>query len=397
MKKNFLMVAALLIAAMLMVVSCTQEVAPKNELVKASFSVGFGKDITIKDYEGTGIKYEYSLEPLWDKLSTGAEIIGEVTNEPIADTKSIAQRITGQRIGYVTPGLWKVTVNGYSGYTDAGHKGTLVVTGETNTYFIKGKTNATVLVYPVQTGNATLHLELEMQDLKDNNEIHVDVLKLDGKNLVDTIVLKADAADVTVSNVSGANGNAAYKYVKNVDLTEVGFFTIKVTVPNYDGGYVRTFLAINGDTINVTGSVYPSQFIDSNLSIISVSVDNANLTIEGTKDTNNYYSGEITFTLNDDDNTYLDNIDDTEIGSLTTSYGVSRVSVAKDYSWYINEKQVKGEGISNETKEIKKTFAPGVYSVSCVITYSVTFDYATGDDVTKVFKGDAHTAEFIVK
>ena len=30
MKKNFLMVAALLIAAMLMVVSRTQEVAPKN-------------------------------------------------------------------------------------------------------------------------------------------------------------------------------------------------------------------------------------------------------------------------------------------------------------------------------------------------------------------------------
>ena len=49
MKKNFLMVAALLIAVMLMVVSCTQEVAPKNELVKASFSVGFGKDIKITE------------------------------------------------------------------------------------------------------------------------------------------------------------------------------------------------------------------------------------------------------------------------------------------------------------------------------------------------------------
>ena len=40
MKKNFLKVAALLIAAMLMVVSCTQEVAPvDNGLVKASVNI----------------------------------------------------------------------------------------------------------------------------------------------------------------------------------------------------------------------------------------------------------------------------------------------------------------------------------------------------------------------
>lgn len=393
MKKNFLMVASLLIAAMLLVVSCSQEVkAPENELVEASFSVGFGKDISIKDYEGNGIKYEYSIKPLWNQLTSGAVIIGEVTNKPIDGTKSIAERITNHTIGHVTPGLWKVTVNGYSGYVNAENKGTLVVTGETNTYFIDGKTNATVLVYPVQSGNATLKLELEMQDLKDNNEINVEVLKLDGSKLGETIVLKDGAADVVVTKVTGANGDAAYRYVKNVALTEVGFFTIKVTVPNYDGGYVRTFLAINGATIEVKGSVYPSKFINSNLSIISVSVDNATLDIEGNQDSKGYYSGAITFTLNESANKYLDN---NEIEALKTTYGVSNVTAERQYTWYINNKAE--EAVANTETSISKTFDPGVYSVSCVITYSVTFDYATGDDVTKVFKGDAHTTEFIVK
>ena len=57
MKKNFLMVASLLIAAMLMVVSCTQEVAPKNDgLVEAKLGLAYGKDVTV-DIAMSEIRY----------------------------------------------------------------------------------------------------------------------------------------------------------------------------------------------------------------------------------------------------------------------------------------------------------------------------------------------------
>lgn len=397
MKKNFLMVAALLIAAMLMVVSCTQEVAPKNELVEASFSVGFGKDIKITDFDGKNITYVYSVKPKWSKLDNGVDPYGAVTNKKIDTKKTIADRVENEKIGYLTPGLWEVSVEGYVGYTDSSSKGTLVVAGKTNTYFTKDKTSVTVLVSPVESGTATVNLELQMQDLKDKNEIKVEFAHIGGE-FTKTVNLKDEEGNgVTVTSITvEEKTEAAYKYVLNgVSLDKTGFYTVKVTVPGYEGsGYVRTFLATNGSTITIKGSVYPSEFINSTLDIISISVDSASLNIVGTKDTNNYYSGEITFTLNDNNNTYLNNA---EIESLKTSYGVSSVSVAKEYSWYINGTKVEGEGISNETKEIKKTFDPGVYSVSCVITYSVTFDYTTGDDVTKVFVGDAHTAEFVVK
>ena len=86
MKKNFLKIAALLVAAMLLVVSCSQEVkAPENNgLVEASFSVGFDRDIKIEDFKGTGITYVYSVTPNWDKLTTGVEPYGEKTNVEIS-------------------------------------------------------------------------------------------------------------------------------------------------------------------------------------------------------------------------------------------------------------------------------------------------------------------------
>ena len=68
MKKNFLMVASLLIAAMLMVVSCTQEVAPKNELVKATIGLAYGKDITNLVRDKTNYKDPKKVKRLIKKL-----------------------------------------------------------------------------------------------------------------------------------------------------------------------------------------------------------------------------------------------------------------------------------------------------------------------------------------
>ena len=48
MKKNFMAIASLLIAAMLLVVSCAPEAKVEDDgLVNASFSVAYGKDVVV--------------------------------------------------------------------------------------------------------------------------------------------------------------------------------------------------------------------------------------------------------------------------------------------------------------------------------------------------------------
>ena len=417
MKKNFLMVASLLIAAMLMVVSCTQEVAPKNELVKASFSVGFGKDIQIKDFDGKNITYEYSVQPKWSKLESGVDPYGAVTNKKIEGEKSISQRVTNQTIGYLTPGLWEVTVKGYINYSSAESKGKLVLEGQKTTYITKDRSVVTVLVYPITEGTAKVSFDLEMQDLENNNEIRVEFYDIKGNQQGNTVILKKGVDGVSVTKIEG---KAAYKYVKGAsesdtnvfELPSVGYYTVKVYVPNYKGGYVRTFLATKDSTIAITGSVYPSEFIESSLNIVSVNVNNATVSVSGTPSDNKkndlsnnvikYYdhNSMMTFALDDTANTYLK---DDEVTSLTTNSNVSNIERTPEYKWYINSTEVTNTSfptasVSEDGKKLEYTFAPGSYSVSCVITYSVTFTYNDGtNSETKVFNGDAYSSEFIVE
>lgn len=107
MKKNFLMVASLLIAAMLMVVSCTQEVAPKNDgLVEAKLNVAYSRDLSVTgDTNTSDIRLTYTMSPKWSVGDASEQIYGAKTSEtPFTDNVSI---------GYVTPGLWEVKVFAY--------------------------------------------------------------------------------------------------------------------------------------------------------------------------------------------------------------------------------------------------------------------------------------------
>ena len=59
MKKNFMAIASLLIAAMLLVVSCAPEANVEGKvedgLVEASFGVAYGKDVTVSVNENVQI------------------------------------------------------------------------------------------------------------------------------------------------------------------------------------------------------------------------------------------------------------------------------------------------------------------------------------------------------
>ena len=77
MKKNFMAIASLLIAAMLLVVSCAPEAKVEDDgLVNASFSVAYGKDVVVKTNPGVTIDYTYSLTPEWTTLENGVEPFG---------------------------------------------------------------------------------------------------------------------------------------------------------------------------------------------------------------------------------------------------------------------------------------------------------------------------------
>ena len=393
MKKNFLMVAALLIAAMLMVVSCTQEVAPKNELVKASFSVGFGKDIEITDDIGKNITYVYSVTPEWNKLTQGAEIYGEVTNKKIDEKKTITDHVD-ETIGYLTPGLWKVTVDGYTNYQDSENKGNHILSGETTVYFSNNtnKNSVTVLVSPVEdSGSATVNVKLEMQDLGDE----ASSIKLKFYHIYSKSEKEVEITDRTAGS---GDKNAYYEYKKDgIILDKVGFYTVTVTVSGYDkGGYVRTFLAVNGGIIEIAGSVYPSEFIQSSMTIVSVSLNNAKLeNLSAKNDSGKYYNqGNIEFKLNDS-NTYLTN----QIDELEKNADVTRVTESTTYKWYLNSATATGERTDSESN-VQYTVnitTPGVYSLSCEIIYQVTISYGEKDAETKTFYGTAKSEEFIVE
>ena len=65
MKKNFMAIASLLIAAMLLVVSCSQEsVVPENNgLVEAKLSVGYGRGLSVSgDTKTDNLTFKYSME-----------------------------------------------------------------------------------------------------------------------------------------------------------------------------------------------------------------------------------------------------------------------------------------------------------------------------------------------
>ena len=87
MKKNFMAIASLLIAAMLLVVSCAPEANVEGKvedtgLVNASLmATAAGKALTVSSPEGEALTYTITLEAKWDPNSEYKmdEVVGEKT------------------------------------------------------------------------------------------------------------------------------------------------------------------------------------------------------------------------------------------------------------------------------------------------------------------------------
>lgn len=367
MKKNFLMVAALLIAAMLMVVSCTQEVAPKNELVKATIGLAYGKDVTVRYGDATTeITYKYKLEPLWDNLNNGAPIYGATNGEVEVYKKTINDTLESFNSNYVTPGYWQITVNGYVGDV-------AILTGSTKAYFNKTNGTATVYVSPVETekeGKITVSLVMEDLDADDAGS--------GTSKIYFTLDKETEKHFVTKKEAVTGQLTAAHNYSETLSNIKSGYHTITIKVDGYEGGITKSFLMIPGNDVTIEGSVYPSRFKETESTITVVNLGKKILTVVDTPFNEDNHITPVTVTSNNVDVSIaafdkpISNDDLVKLG-----YNDTDINLGLTYSWYLDGVQNGSDTNVAYTKitlpvksNTDSSLVPGDYTVTCIAKYT---------------------------
>ena len=386
MKKNFLKVAALLIAAMLMVVSCTQEVAPKNEgneLVEVKIGIGrSSRDITITPNDGENkITYMYTLTPEWSMVGNGTPIYGAVTTETKIgnETYTIDATPSVTTLGLVTPGLWKVEV---FGYMKQGNADVLVLNGATTAYFATGANTKTVFVAPVSSasGSGTVSFELYMQDLGTESTLN------NIKYTIQTLDLGDNGKSEGTLTPTITNHVGKYETTKGVTV-KAGFNTVTLSIVDdegnvEEGGITKTFLMLPGRTVTIRGSVYPSEFVDSpikisviDLSDVSLSIKDADgepRTLEEVVDSHNPNTKVKMFVL-DKDTEYTFSL--TDDAKALNAIPVEAKNINRTYQWYLGGSAVpSARAAETNSTSLGIISVPGDYAITCVTTYEFTID-----------------------
>ena len=365
MKKNFLKIAALLIAAMLLVVSCSQEVkAPENDgLVEATIGLAFGKDVTVGYLYNADITYKYTLTPEWSNLTNGAPIYGATNGEVLAYAENTAYKLNADNLpsfkpNHVTPGYWKIVVNGYV-------DDKVVLSGSTKAYFNNDNSSATVYVSPVKNenskGSVTITLLMEDLDEGDADESGASKIKycLDADS-TGKPVTRIAKNETSAANSGYVSNKAAHEYSVTLSEVTAGYHTITFKVDEYEGGVTKSFLMIPGNNVTITGSIYPSKFKETNSTIKVVTLDPVVLSI---------------------DSTPFDSASDEPVIITETTFTATMADFANTgltgnfkYEWYIDG--VKQTGLDETSNEVSLTTPslPGDYTVTCVATLTANDD-----------------------
>ena len=399
MKKNFMAIASLLIAAMLLVVSCAPEAKVEGKvedgLVEAKLNVAFGKAVNITPASGARILYKYSLTPQWDTLSNGNAPYGQKSDIVLTETNgknkycTISESPSIASLGKVTPGLWKVDVNGYLCEKDENDLYTptanVVLTGSATVYFGNTKDTVTVFVAPVTSDAAKgkISINLQMQDLENGARI---MYKLDG------------AAEYTPINRSAeavVEGKAAHSY--EVELTDIpsGYHTISFKIENQEGGITRSFYLLKGNDVSIVGSVTPSKFAEESAKISVLQLAGGEIELSSTTPGTTPSTVETSYGLGT-----------TATATATfnpPSIGNGITSVVMSYAWYwgtVGAETVKQEGteITDSSNSINITLPsdPGRYTLSCLATCTVKYLNSDNTEVTYTLQADAALQEFLV-
>lgn len=372
MKKNFLMVAALLIAAMLMVVSCTQEVAPvDNNLVEVTLNTSTARSALI--YSGLGdetnstINYRYKLTAQWTPTGNQDAVVGNTqANVDGADSEGyISFTGTSKILGYVSQGLWEVSVIGSINGND-------VLSGKTQVYFNNnGENRVTVYVKPIDdTDNAGLSFEININDhdAVDKYKLVYSIQNVSGGTVNGTVDSETSARNLNNIRLKPGDldNTSGYRtWTGKVSGMTPGYYRVTVTLLNDTvagtdeptevvGGLTKGVLLFAGDANNakLTGSVNSMDFVNGNLNVVYPEVS-LNLT-SGLTANKGTVGSEVTYTATP-----------TFEATLPSGYSVG----APTFTWYENGGAVTGE---NATATFKKTYrTPGYKTVTCVVTYTL--------------------------
>lgn len=397
MKKNFLKIAALLIAAMLLVVSCSQEVkAPENEdngLVEARLSVGFGRDLIVDgDTKAETLVYKYTMTQGWTNHPTEAQgfsepVIGAATDKEFTDNSSI---------GYVTPGLWNITVDAYETITN-GESVTAtnkkIFTGNASVYFSSNNKSATVFLEPVNTAKNSITFNFYMQDLgktygedflvkytisKNGSSLGVDYTNIAFTEEQVKEVYRTGTGLTTVKPAENPVYDNQKNYYKTVGNLDSGYYTVTVAVYvkgenglELKGGITKGFLISNGANATISGHIEPSDYENVKIDAVFVNV-NTSLTVDYNNSTlslgnDKYYKvdfntdGEYTITVKMKDDTDKSVIP----GNSTT--------VTKTLFWNSEDGvDATNEQTSNVDSKDFHFSTPGHKYITCTTVYSVT-------------------------
>lgn len=389
MKKNFLKVAALLIAAMLLVVSCSQEVAPKTEnngLVEARLNVAYGRDLTVTgDTKQDDFKLYYKMEPGWTLTGATEPVYGGTKqNDGTYDFNELSINPSNgfADLGYVTPGLWKITVvaKGHNG-SETENSRDIFTSGETGVYFNDTTKHATLFLTPVASNSNTLQFDFKMQALSDANN--------NGDYVVEYKYYKDGGTYGIATEIpcTGVSGNVAtYTLADPVSIVS-GYYTVNVSIyrkaegakgKTLVGGVTKGFLASGGATVTIGGNIQPSDYEKVSINAYYVKVN----TSIATNPTVTYYKGAAKQDGSSDPNyakitaIVTDSTNSTTIGS---GYTVT-------YLWsVVSDGEEKTAGQTNSPTFTFTVENGGIKTITCTTIYSILNSSTTDDPNDKVY------------
>ena len=382
MKKNFLKVAALLIAAMLMVVSCTQEVAPvDNGLVEVTLNTSAARSALV--YSGLSINdvtYRYKLTAQWTPTGDQDAVVGNTENKTgaVEGYVALTKGSTSATLGYVSQGLWEVEVIGSINGTD-------VLKGTTQVYFNKNNDKVTVYVKPTDTTNSAqikLNVKVNDHDAGSDYKLYYTIEDINGSVVTGFEEEEMTRADVTLQDENKKDTGYRSWTATATGLTS-GYYRVTVTMKNTKegvaeaeqivGGITKGVLLFSGDTTaELNGSVNSKDFVEGTLNVVyptvSLSITSADSGTVGTA---------IAFTA-------------VPVTSITDSLPLGYAISDPTYTWYENGKAVSGE--NNSATYSPNYSTPGYKTVTCVVKYTLTIPNNASnstDNVKIVVQADA--------
>lgn len=311
------------LAALVLFASCkAQQEVPKSsfDIIEVSFKLTESEEKTISaDIDTEPAYYSYVAEPLFS-LSSGGEVYG--------GTDGVEKRIGeygNESCGRFTQGKWYFHVYAYNA------AGGLIRDGETETYIAKSadteyKTTVPITLYRTALRTGDVHFSMTTTSIS-STKPYVQV----------TPVRQGEAKAVRTfyANSVNADGSASFDFTITGLQSGVWEFLVNMFDSNVNvgGGAVSTYI-LGDDVTEVSGEVYPSEWINMGFAITMP------VQVEG-----NIGSG-----------VYINT------GTASFTWHGTSGTPAK-YKWYLDG-VLQNEGTSG-TFSHNFTKA-GVYSVSCV-------------------------------